>query len=181
MPALHATTVLGVRRDGMVALGADGQITFGDMILKPNAKKLRRLQQGQVLAGFAGAVADAFTLFDLFEDRLSAHHGDLRQAAVALAQDWRRDRILRRLEAMLIVANLEHLILINGTGEVIEPTDGIAAIGSGSGYALAAARSLARHSDLSAEAIVRAAMGIAGELCIYTNQELRLELLGGGE
>lgn len=176
--SIQATTVLGVRRDGQVCLGADGQVTFGSMILKPNANKLRRLHEGKVIAGFAGSVADAFTLFDLFEDRLTAHHGELRQAAVALAQEWRRDRILRRLEAMLLVADTNHLILLNGSGEVIEPEDGIAAIGSGSPYALAAARALARATDLSAEAIVRESMAVAGDLCIYTNRELRLEILG---
>lgn len=177
---LHATTVLGVRRAGQTALAADGQVTYGELVLKANANKLRRLQEGRVLAGFAGAVADAFALFDLFEDRLAEHHGQLRKAAVALAQDWRRDRILRRLEAMLLIADADHLILLNGAGEVIEPEEGVAAIGSGGPYALAAAKALLRTTELSAEEIARQAMTIAGELCIFTNQELRIEVTGEG-
>ncbi|HYE80267.1 MAG TPA: ATP-dependent protease subunit HslV [bacterium] len=177
MPALHATTVLGVHRNGRVALAADGQVTFGEVVLKSNANKLRRLHNGKVLAGFAGAVADAFTLFEAFERKLDQHHGQLQRAAVALAQDWRTDRYLRKLEAMLIVGDSDALLVLSGTGEVFEPQEGIAAIGSGGSYALAAARALARHTDLPAEAIAREAMAIAGDLCIYTNREIALELL----
>ena len=177
---IHATTVLGVVKDGRAAMAADGQVTFGqNTVIKERAQKVRRLSDGKVLAGFAGSVADAFTLFDAFEKKLASRRGNLRQAAVDLARDWRTDRMLRRLEALLIVADVSSLLLVSGDGEVIEPDDGIMAIGSGGSYALAAARALLRHTPLPVDDICREALSIAADICIYTNHEIRLETLGG--
>jgi ATP-dependent HslUV protease subunit HslV len=171
-PRIRATTILAVRRDGKVALGGDGQVTFGETIMKATAQKVRKLRDGKVLAGFAGSVADAFTLFEKFEEKLERYPGNLSRAAVELAKEWRSDRFLRRLEAMLAVADSQNLYLLSGTGDVIQPDDEIVSIGSGSGYALAAARALKEHTDLSAAEIVRKGLEIAGEICIYSNQNI---------
>ncbi|MBO4335401.1 MAG: ATP-dependent protease subunit HslV [Desulfovibrio sp.] len=174
----HATTILAVRKDGKVAMAGDGQVTLGQtMIMKHTAKKVRRLYENRILAGFAGATADAFTLFELFEAKLKEMHGNLVRAAVEMAKDWRKDKYLRKLEAMLLVADNEHLLLLSGTGDVIEPDDAVAAIGSGGPYALAAARALARHSSMDAATIVRESMLIASEICVFTNEHLTLEEL----
>ncbi|EGO63139.1 ATP-dependent protease subunit HslV [Acetonema longum] len=174
----HATTIVAVCHQGKVAVAGDGQVTFGgNTVMKHNAKKVRTLYQGKVLAGFAGSVADAFTLFEKFERKLGEQHGNVLRSAVELAKDWRMDRVLRRLEALLIVADQEHLLILSGNGEVIEPDDGIAAIGSGGAYALAAARALVRYSDLSAAAIARSALEIAAGICVYTNDHITLEEL----
>jgi ATP-dependent protease HslVU, peptidase subunit len=172
-----STTILCVRRDGRVAMGSDGQVTVGTTVMKHNARKLRRLHHDRILAGFAGATADAFTLFEKFEAKLEEHRGNLTRAAVELAKDWRTDRVLRRLEALLAVADLEHSFVISGTGDVVEPEDGILAIGSGGPYALAAARALLGHSNLDARAVVAESMKIAGDIDIYTNQQLVMEEL----
>lgn len=172
LPKIRATTVVAVRRDGRVALGADGQVTMGDTIVKATAQKVRSLKDGRILAGFAGAVADAFALFEKLEEKLERYPGNLTRAVVELAKDWRTDRYLRRLNALLVVADREHLFLVGGDGNVIQPDDDIASIGSGGPYALAAARALRKHTDLSAATIVRDALTIAGEICIYTNTEL---------
>jgi ATP-dependent HslUV protease subunit HslV len=169
---VHATTVLAVRRDGVIALGGDGQVTMGDTVMKATAQKVRRLKDGRILAGFAGAVADAFALFDKLEEKLERYPANLARACVELAKDWRTDRLLRRLNALLVVADREHLFLVSGEGDVIEPDDDVVAIGSGGAYALAAARALKDHSTLAAADIVRAALGIAGEICIYSNQQI---------
>lgn len=174
---IRSTTILSVRRGGNLAMGSDGQVTVGTTIMKSNAKKLRRVHHDQVLAGFAGATADAFTLFEKFEARLEEYHGNLTRAAVELAKDWRTDRVLRRLEALLAVADLEHAFVISGTGDVVEPEDGILAIGSGGPYALSAARALLQHSTLDARAIVEESMKIAGAIDIYTNQQITIEEL----
>jgi ATP-dependent HslUV protease subunit HslV len=179
---MRGTTILAVRQGNSVALAGDGQVTMGQaVIMKHSAKKVRRLYKGAILAGFAGSTADAFTLFERFEAKLETHNGNLLRAAVELAKDWRQDKYLRRLEAMLLVADTDNILILSGTGDVIEPDDGIAAIGSGGPYALAAARALARHcaaeKAMNAEDIVRAAMGIAGEICVYTNTELTVETL----
>ena len=174
---IRSTTILCVRRDRHVAMGSDGQVTVGTTVMKHNARKLRRLHHDQILAGFAGATADAFTLFEKFEAKLEEHRGNLTRAAVELAKDWRTDRVLRRLEALLAVADLEHSFVISGTGDVVEPEDGILAIGSGGPYALAAARALLRHSNLDARAVVEESMKIAGDIDIYTNQQLVMEEL----
>ena len=174
---MHSTTVVAVRKDGKTAFAADGQVTLGDMIMKGTARKLRRLCDGHVLAGFAGGVADALTLFERFETRLGKDPKALRRAAVALAKEWRGDRILRRLEAVLIVANNEEILMISGNGEVIEPDESVVAIGSGGGFALSAALALVRHSSLDAEAIAITALDIAGKLCIYTNNNITVEVL----
>ncbi len=174
---IHSTTVLCVRHKGKVAIAADGQITMGTTVMKANAKKIRKMYDDKVLTGFAGATADALTLFEKFEARLQEYRGNLTRAAVELAKDWRTDRVLRRLEALLIVADREHSFLISGTGDVIEPEDGLLAIGSGGPYALAAARALIRHSPLEAPELVRQAMEIAAELDIYTNKEIVVEEL----
>jgi ATP-dependent HslUV protease subunit HslV len=174
---LHGTTILSVRRGHDVVIGGDGQVSLGDTILKGNARKVRRLYQDRVIAGFAGGTADAFTLFERFEGKLEEHRGNLLRAAVELAKDWRTDRMLRRLEAMLAVANREHSLIISGTGDVIEPEHDIIAIGSGGGFARAAARALLVETTLDPEAIVRRALTIAGEICIYTNDHLTLERL----
>ncbi|HET7559471.1 MAG TPA: ATP-dependent protease subunit HslV [Limnochordia bacterium] len=175
---VHATTVLAVRRDNQVALGADGQVTLGERtIMKHRANKVRRLYQDRVLAGFAGSAADAFTLFGKFEASLETYRGNLPRAAVELAREWRTDRMLHRLEALLAVADREHMLVISGTGDVIEPDDQIAAIGSGGPYALAAARALVRHSSLDAPAVVREALLTASEICVFTNDQINVETL----
>jgi ATP-dependent HslUV protease subunit HslV len=171
-PRIRSTTILAVRRDGMVALGGDGQVTMGDTVMKANAQKVRLLRGGRLLAGFAGATADAFTLFEKFEEKLERFPNNLPKAAVELAKDWRSDRMLRRLEALLAVVDTEHGLVISGTGDVIEPEDGIVAIGSGGPYAQAAARALLRATDLPPVEIVRRGLEIAGEICIYTNQHI---------
>jgi len=174
---IRSTTILCVRRGAGVAMGSDGQVTHGTTVMKSNARKLRRLHKDQVLAGFAGATADAFTLFEKFEAKLEEYRGNLTRAAVELAKDWRTDRVLRRLEALLAVADRDHSFIVSGTGDVIEPEDGILAIGSGGPYALAAARALLEHSQLGAREVVEASLKIAGGIDIYTNQNLLLEEL----
>ena len=173
----HGTTILAVRKDGKVAIGGDGQITLGTTVLKANARKIRRVYNNQVLAGFAGSTADALTLFEKFEAKLEQYHGNLKRAAVELAKDWRTDRILRRLEALLAVAGAETSLIISGTGDVVEPDDGVIAIGSGGAYAQAAARALIRHTPLDPRRIVEESLRIAAEICIYTNQEITVEEL----
>jgi ATP-dependent HslUV protease subunit HslV len=177
MEQFHGTTILSVRRDGAVALGGDGQVTLGSIVIKATARKVRRIYHDRVLAGFAGATADAFTLFERFEAKLEKHQGHLTRSAVELAKDWRSDRVLRRLEAMLAVSDATASLVITGTGDVLEPEHGIVAIGSGGPYAQAAARALLEHSALSAEQIVKQALTIAGDLCIYTNQQHVIEVL----
>ena len=171
MPELtyQATTILAVRRGGKVALGGDGQVTLGDTVMKSTAQKVRKIRDGKVLAGFAGSVADAFTLFEKFEEKLERFPGNLARAAVELAKEWRSDRYLRRLEAQLVVADRDGLLLVSGNGDVIQPDDEIVAIGSGGGFALAAARALRTNTELSAADIVRRGLEIAGDICIYTN------------
>jgi len=176
--APHGTTIVAVRRDGHVALGGDGQVTLGNTVMKGNARKVRRLYNGKVLAGFAGASADAFTLFDKFEAKLDQHQGNLTRAAVELAKDWRTDRVLRRLEALLLAASGETILVVSGSGDIIEPDEPVTAIGSGGSYALAAARALMAHSQLDAKAIAEEAMRIASTICIYTNGEITVEELG---
>lgn len=179
---MYATTIVAVRHKGGVALGGDRQVTMGDTVIKATAAKVRKLHNGRILAGFAGSVADAFSLFEKFEEKLERYPGNLSRACVELAKDWRRDRYLRRLDALLAVADSDHLFLISGDGNVIEPDDEIAAVGSGSGYALAAARGLKAHSQLTAGEIVRQALEIAADICIYTNRNITvLELDGAGE
>ena len=177
MEPFHGTTILSVRRKGQVALGGDGQVTLGNVVIKAGARKVRRLYQDRILAGFAGGTADAFTLFERFEAKLEKHQGNLLRSAVELAKDWRTDRILRRLEAMLGVADRDTSLVLTGAGDVLEPEHGIIAIGSGGAFAQAAARALLENSDLAAEAIVRKSLAIAGELCIYTNQNVVVEVL----
>jgi len=172
LPTFHATTILAVRRAGQVALGGDGQVTVGDTVMKSNAQKVRTLRGGKIVAGFAGAAADAFTLFEKFEEKLERYPGNLPRAAVELAKDWRSDRVLRRLEALLVVADRDNGFVLSGTGEIIEPDDGILAIGSGGSYALAAARALLTSTDLPPKDIVRRGLEIAGEICIYTNTNI---------
>ena len=174
---IRSTTILCVRRGAGVAMGCDGQVTVGTTVMKSNARKLRRIYRDQVLAGFAGATADALTLFEKFEAKLEEYRGNLTRASVELAKDWRTDRVLRRLEALLAVADLDHSFILSGTGDVIEPEDGILAIGSGGPYALAAARALLNNSTLEARAIVEESMRIAGGIDIYTNQQLIIEEL----
>lgn len=173
----HATTILAVRRYGKTAVAGDGQVTLGNTVMKSTARKVRRIYDGKVVCGFAGAAADAFALFDRLEARVQEFRGNLVRAAVEVAKDWRTDKYLRRLEAMLIAADAEHLLLLSGTGEIIEPDDDLLAIGSGGPYALAAARALCAHTELSAEEIAREAMRIAAGLCIYTNEQLIIETL----
>jgi ATP-dependent HslUV protease subunit HslV len=168
----HATTIVAVRHDGRIAVGGDGQVTFGDTILKASARKVRKLHDGRIVAGFAGSVADAFTLFQKFEEKLERFPGNLPRACVELAKEWRTDRYLRRLEALLTVADRQHLFVISGDGNVIEPDDDVVAIGSGGPYALAAARALKAHTELDAPTIVRRALEIAAAICIYTNNEI---------
>jgi ATP-dependent HslUV protease subunit HslV len=177
MEPFHGTTILSVRRGAAVALGGDGQVTLGNVVVKATARKVRRLHQDRVLAGFAGATADAFTLFERFEGKLDKHQGHLTRAAVELAKDWRADRILRRLEAMLAVADRTASLVITGNGDVLEPELGIVAIGSGGPYAQAAARALLENTELPAREIVQRSLDIAGELCIYTNRNLVIETL----
>lgn len=177
--SFHATTIIAVRHRGEVALAGDGQVTFGGQtIMKANAKKVRRLYHDSVLAGFAGSVADAFTLFEKFEGKLEEFHGNLPRASVALAKEWRTDRMLRKLEALLLVADGETILLISGNGEVIEPDGGVAAIGSGGFYALAAARAMMKHStDMTAADLAKEALSIAADICVYTNHNIRVEEL----
>jgi ATP-dependent HslUV protease subunit HslV len=178
MDLFHGTTILSVRRGARVALGGDGLVTIGNVVIKATARKVRRIYNYRVLAGFAGATADAFTLFERFEAKLDKHQGQLQRAAVELAKDWRSDRILRRLEAMLAVADATSSLVITGTGDVLEPEYGIVAIGSGGAYAQAAARALLEHTELAADDIVKQALTIAGDICIYTNQNHVIEVLG---
>lgn len=178
MSSLHGTTIVAVKRGKQVAIAGDGQVTFGNStVLKHGARKVRRLYEGRVLAGYAGSVADALTLCEKFEANLENYQGNLARAAVELAKEWRTDRILRRLEAMLLAADREALLIISGTGEVIEPDDDVAAVGSGAPYALAAAKALLRHTELPPAAVAREAMTIAAEICIYTNERIVLEEL----
>jgi ATP-dependent HslUV protease subunit HslV len=172
MQNFHATTIVVARHRDRVAIGGDGQVTLGDTVVKGTAQKVRKLRDGRILAGFAGSVADAFTLFEKFEEKLERYPGNLPRAAVELAKEWRSDRYLRRLEALLAVADQDHLFLVSGDGNVIEPDDEVVAIGSGGSYALAAARALKLHSELSAAEIVRQALEIAGDICIYTNRNI---------
>lgn len=173
----HATTILGVRRDGRVALGGDGQVTLGATVMKEQANKIRKLHQGSVLVGFAGSAADAFSLLDRFEEKLEQHRGQLVRAAVELAKLWRTDKYLRQLEALLAVMDKTNSLVISGTGEVIEPDDGIVAIGSGGSFALAAARTLVHHTQMSAPDIVRESLQTAAQICIYTNNNITIEEL----
>lgn len=174
----HGTTILAVRRDNRVVIGGDGQVSMGNTVMKGNARKVRRLYQGRVIAGFAGGTADAFTLFERFEGKLEQHSGNLLRSAVELAKDWRTDRMLRRLEALLVVADRQSLLTLSGNGDVIEPEHDLAAIGSGGSYAEAAARALLAHSQLDAREIVEQALKIAADICIYTNHHITLETLG---
>ena len=176
-PQMHATTILSVRRKGEVAIGGDGQVSLGNTIVKGDAKKIRKLSGGKVLCGFAGATADAFTLLERLEAKLDQYPGQLLRASVELAKDWRTDRYLRRLEAMMIVADRDIKLTLTGAGDVLEPESGVTAIGSGGDYARSAARALLEETDLSAEEIVRKAMGIAASICVYTNSSLTLEKL----
>jgi ATP-dependent HslUV protease subunit HslV len=173
----HATTVLAVRHQDRVVMASDGQVTLGQTVVKHGARKVRRLYHDQVLAGFAGSAADGFALFSRFENKLEEHRGNLERASVELARDWRTDRALRRLEAMLLVADARVMYLLSGTGDLIEPDDGVMGIGSGGGFAMAAARALVKHADLPARAIVEHAMAIAADLCVYTNHQLTVEEL----
>jgi ATP-dependent HslUV protease, peptidase subunit HslV len=171
---MHGTTIIGVKKDGKIAIGGDGQVTLGHTVMKAGAKKIRRLFEGKVLAGFAGATADAFTLFEKFEEKLKTFKGNLKRAAVELAKDWRSDKMLRRLEAMIIVADKENLLVITGNGDVLEPDDNIIAIGSGGNYALAAARAL-KDSKLSAKQVIEKSLNIAADICVYTNKNVTIE------
>lgn len=171
---IRGTTIVAVRHRGTVAVGGDGQVSMGDTVVKANAQKVRKLKDGRILAGFAGSVADAFTLFEKLEEKTDRHPGNLTRACVELAKEWRTDRYLRRLDALLAVADAEHLFLISGDGNVIEPDDEVVAIGSGGGYALAAARALKEHSDLDAAGIVRRALEIAGAICLYSNDRISI-------
>ncbi|MFW6205638.1 MAG: ATP-dependent protease subunit HslV [Gemmatimonadota bacterium] len=178
---MHATTIVAARHEGRVALGGDGQVTMGETVMKGSARKVRKLKDGTILAGFAGSVADAFTLFEKFEEKLERYPGNLPRAVVELAKDWRTDRYLRRLEALLAVADADHLFLVSGDGNVIEPDDEIVAIGSGGAYALAAARALKEHGDLDAVGIVRRSLEIAADICIYTNRNITVLELDGAK
>jgi len=175
---MRGTTVLAVRRNDRIAMGGDGQVTIGETVIKHTAKKVRTLYQGRILAGFAGSTADAFTLFERFEKKLEQYSGNLSRSAVELAKDWRTDRVLRRLEALMTVADLEDMFLISGTGDVLEPENNILAIGSGGPYARAAAEALMVHTDMSAADIVREALSIASRICVYTNDKIHIEELG---
>ncbi|MBP6708950.1 MAG: ATP-dependent protease subunit HslV [Candidatus Accumulibacter sp.] len=177
MDQYHGTTILSVRRGQSVAMGGDGQVTLGNIVIKATARKVRRIHQGRILAGFAGGTADAFTLFERFEAKLDKHQGNLLRSAVELAKDWRSDRALRRLDAMLAVADRENSLIITGNGDVLEPEYGIVAIGSGGAFAHSAARALIENSELEAAEVVRKALQIAGELCIYSNQNFTIEVL----
>lgn len=178
MTQMHGTTIVAVRRAGRVCLGGDGQVSMGATIVKHGARKIRRLYQDRVLAGFAGATADAFTLFECFERKLEQYNGNMTRSAVELAKDWRSDKILRRLEALLIVADSENLFIISGNGDVIEPDDDVTAIGSGGPYALAAARALARHTDMPAREIAQTCLQLAAEICVYTNTQITVDEIG---
>ena len=180
MTGFHGTTVLSVRRGGMVVVGGDGQVSLGSTVMKANARKVRRLYHDRVLAGFAGGTADAFTLFERFEGKLEKHQGHLVRAAVELAKDWRTDRMLRRLEALLVVADAQSSLILSGTGDVIEPEGGLMAIGSGGPYAQAAARALLENTELDARTIVEKALAVAADICIYTNQHITVEELTAG-
>ena len=175
MEAMHGTTIIGILRNGHISIGGDGQVTLGSTIIKATALKIRKLYDNKVIAGFAGATADAFALFEKFEEKLKMHKGNLKKAAVELAKDWRSDRILRRLEAMIIAGDNTGILLISGQGDVLEPDDGIIAIGSGGQFALSAARALAKHSALSNTDIIKESLMIASEICIYTNQNIVIE------
>lgn len=177
MHTLHGTTILSIRRHGRVVVGGDGQVSLGNTVLKGNARKVRRLYKDQVLAGFAGATADAFTLFERFEAKLEKHQGHLVRSAVELAKDWRTDRMLRRLEAMLCVADAKASLILSGTGDVVEPEDGLMAIGSGGSYAMAAARALLQNTDLGARDIVEQGLAIAADICVFTNHNRTIEEL----
>jgi ATP-dependent HslUV protease subunit HslV len=177
LTSLHGTTIIAVRKNGKTAIAGDGQVTVGATVMKHNAKKVRKMYNDKILAGFAGATADAFTLFEKFESKLEQYHGNLTRAAVELAKDWRTDKVLRRLEALMIVADHERSFILSGNGDVIEPESGVASIGSGGPYALAAARALMDHTKLDARTIVEEAMKIAGDICIYTNKEITIEEL----
>ena len=177
MEPFHGTTIVSARRGNRVALGGDGQVTFGNIVLKASARKVRRLYEDKILAGFAGGTADAFTLFERFEAKLSKHQGHLLRSAVELAKDWRTDRMLRRLEAMLVVCDTQSSLIISGNGDVLEPEQGLVAIGSGGPYAQAAARALLENTPMPPEDIVKKALTIAGDLCIYTNQQHTIEIL----
>ena len=177
MEQYHGTTILCVRRGSQVALGGDGQVTLGNLVIKGTARKVRRLYQDRILAGFAGGTADAFTLFERFESKLEKHQGHLMRSAIELAKDWRTDRMLRRLEAMLAVADREHSLVLTGNGDVLEPEQGLVAIGSGGAYAQSAAKALLENTGLSAFDIVKKSLGIAGDICIYTNQNHTIEVL----
>lgn len=179
MQKIHATTILAVIHNGQVAIGGDGQATMGNTIAKSNVKKIRKLQDGKVLSGFAGSTADAFTLLDRFEEKLNAYGGNMKRAAIELAKDWRMDRFLRRLEAMLIAVNKDEILVLSGTGDVLEPDNQVAAIGSGSMYAQSSALALKKHAPhLTAEEIVRESLNIAADICIYTNHNLVIEKIG---
>ena len=174
----HATTICAVRKNGKTAIAGDGQVTFGQSaIMKANARKVRTLYHGKVLAGFAGSVADAFTLFEKFEGKLESYNGNLQRAAVELAKDWRTDRVLRKLEALLLVADKDKILMLSGNGEVIEPDGDVAAIGSGGFYALAAARAMVQHTDLEAKEVAKEALSIAADICVYTNHNIKVEEL----
>jgi ATP-dependent HslUV protease, peptidase subunit HslV len=177
MEQYRGTTIISVRRDNSVSLGGDGQVTLGNIVIKSTARKIRRLYNGKVIAGFAGGTADAFTLFERFEEKLEKHQGNLLRSAVELAKDWRTDRMLRRLEAMLVVADKEHSLIITGNGDVLDPEHGIASIGSGGAFAYSAAKALIDHSKLKSEEIVKTALSIAGDVCIYTNQNHVIETI----
>ena len=179
MEQFHGTTIVSVRRGSSVAMGGDGQVTLGSIVIKHSARKVRRIYHDRVLAGFAGATADAFTLFERFESKLDKHQGNLMRAAVELAKDWRTDRMLRKLEAMLAVADRESSLILTGTGDVLEPEDGLVAIGSGGPYAHAAARALLDETTLAPEAVVRKALAVAADLCIYTNKNVVIETIDG--
>jgi len=182
LPRIRATTILAVRRNGKVAIGGDGQVTVGETVMKSHAQKVRLIRGGKIVAGFAGAAADAMTLFEKFEEKLERYPGNMPRAAVELAKDWRSDRILRRLEALLVVADLEHSFLVSGSGELIEPDDGIVAVGSGGNYALAAARALLPLPGQDARTIVQRSLEIAADICVYTNRHITvLELPGEGK
>jgi len=174
---MHGTTIIAVRHKGKVAMAGDGQVSMGAAVIKHNARKVRRLYRGKILAGFSGGTADAITLCEKFEKKLEEYNGNLRRAAVELAKDWRTDRVLRRLEALLVVADEESTLLISGSGDVIEPDDGIIAVGSGGNYALAAARALVKHTDLDARTIAEEAMRTAAAICVYTNEQIVVEEL----
>lgn len=178
MERIRSTTIVAMRRDGQAAIAGDGQVTLGERtVVKQTARKIRRLDGGRILAGFAGSAADAFTLFEKFEGYVDTYHGNLMRAAVELAKEWRADRVLRRLEALLLVVNADHLLIISGTGDVIEPDDGIAAIGSGGPFALAAARALADNTSLPVDEVCRKALEIAADICVFTNHNITLEEL----